>query len=73
MKKIMYILSFLFFVWSVSFAATPMQSTDTFSLYGYGSLVDQTEFSDNDSDDDDVERKRRHRRRRKIRPPHKGW
>jgi len=73
MKKIIYILSFLFFVLSVSFAATPMPSIGAMNLYGYGSLIDQAEFSDNDCGDDDVDRKRRHRRRRKIRPPHKGW
>ena len=74
MKKLMYILSVLLFVWAVSFAAGPMQSSDTISLLGYGSLIEKTEMSENDSmDDDEVDRKRRHRRRRQVRPPKKGW
>jgi len=74
MKKLIYILSVLLFVWSFSFAAGPMQSSDAISLCGYGSLIEKTEMSENDSmDDDEVDRKRRHRRRRQVRPPKKGW
>lgn len=75
MKKIIYILSVVLFVFSVAFSATPMQSHNSMSLYGYETLLQVGEFSDNqfDDDDDDVDRKRRHRRRRKIRPPQKGW
>ena len=74
MKRIIYILSILLFVWSVSFAAPPMQSSDALNLFGYGSLIGETEMSENDQDEDDeVDRKRRHRRRRKIRPPKNGW
>ena len=65
----------MLFVFSVAFSATPMQSDNSMSLYGYETLFQELEFSDNqfDDDDDEVDRKRRHRRRRKIRPPQKGW
>ena len=75
MKKIIYILSVVVFVFSVAFSATPMQLDSSMNLYGYEALFQELEFSDNqfDDDDDEVDRKRRHRRRRKIRPPQKGW
>ena len=77
MKKIIYILSVVVFVFSVAFSATPMQSHSSMSMYGYETLlqVEELVISENqfDDDDDEVDRKRRHRRRRKIRPPQKGW
>ena len=74
MKKNKYILVGVCFVWSLVWAANPMNTNTTISWYGQGSLLDNQEFSYNKlDDDDDIERKRRHRRRRKIRPPKKGW
>ena len=63
MKRIIYILSVVFFLWSVVFAAAPMKSSNTMTLYNYDSLLENGEMSEGDfDDDDDVERKRRHRR-----------
>tara|TARA_Y100001934_G_scaffold83746_1_gene103989 strand:- start:2537 stop:2758 length:222 start_codon:yes stop_codon:yes gene_type:complete len=73
MKKLMYLLSVLLFIWSISFATTSMKHFDSINLLGYGPTLDKSELSQNDNIDDEVDRKRRHRRRRQVRPPKKGW
>jgi len=73
MKKLMYLLSVLLFIWSISFATTSMKHFDSINLLGYGTTLDKSELSKNDNIDDEVDRKRRHRRRRQVRPPKKGW
>jgi len=73
MKKVMYLLSVLLFIWSVSFAATSMKHHDSINLLGYSPILDKSKFSKNNDIDDELDRKRRHRRRRQIRPPRKGW
>ena len=73
MKKLVYLLSVLLFIWSISFATTSMKHFDSINLLGYGPTLDKSELSQNDNIDDEVDRKRRHRRRRQVRPPKKGW
>ena len=73
MKKLMYLLSVLLFIWSISFATTSMKHFDSINLLGYGPTLDKSELFKNDNIDDEVDRKRRHRRRRQVRPPKKGW
>ena len=73
MKKLMYLLSVLLFVCSISFGTTSMKHFDSINILVYGSILDKSEFSKNDNIDDELDRKRRHRRRRQIRPPQKGW